>query len=323
MTVFVHLGAHKTGSTLLQNVLFTNRGALRRQKVVYQRGPGRHPFWHYFQDGDQAEFARRCIAMRERFQVNAATFRHVIFSSETVFGPSDLIGASRLYRDAPWALDALQKMLEGLDIQIIFYVRRQDSFIESCFLNRIQTLATSPHLNHVTMIRDGRLDDFQAYFAQIQPEALSWYDLVGEMVDRFGYRRVTIRPFETIERGRAAFVRCFLESFCDPNMLDLGGGIYENRSFSAEAMAQFLALAPETPYEELKALRLRLQEDYPTPAHARPQMLTLAQRRWLLEVHEEANRALFGEFVCESDQEFEYSGGSDLIWGSVEQEPTR
>lgn len=308
MTVFVHLGAHKTGSTLLQNVLRNNRKRLLKQGVFYQRGPGRHPFWHFHQTGDLEDFQSRCEEMRAAFIENAQNNRHVIFSSETVFGSSDLAGNKRLYPQAPWALKALRDILEGLEVKIIFYVRRQDDFIESTFINRIQTLATSPNLDHVACLSDRTWGSFPAYLSSFDPANLSWLQLAEEMAAYFGARNLIIRPFETIRRGRADYSSTFLEDFCDPVRLDTAPEVYENRSFSQHAIDAFLAQAPQTPYEGLKALRLSLQERYPSPQYPRPRLLTLKQRAQILEVTEADNRALFARYVDDPDQMFAYDG---------------
>jgi hypothetical protein len=44
-TVFLHIGAPKTGTTYLQNILFTNRGKLRRAGLLYPGNAVRSHFW--------------------------------------------------------------------------------------------------------------------------------------------------------------------------------------------------------------------------------------------------------------------------------------
>jgi hypothetical protein len=43
--VFLHIGAPKTGTTYLQNILFTNRAALRRDGLLYPGNAVRSHFW--------------------------------------------------------------------------------------------------------------------------------------------------------------------------------------------------------------------------------------------------------------------------------------
>ena len=308
MTIFVHLGAHKTGSTLLQNILFQNREALVRQKVFYQRGPGRHPFFEYYRDHDMAAFQNRCAELGARFQDNAARYRHVLFSSETLFGTSDLAGGTRLYPNAPWVLDVLSEILHGMEAHFILYTRRQDDFIESTFVNRIQTLATSAHLDHRALLSRSDWASFDSYLQSFDAQTLSWHQLASDIADRFGREALTVRPFESIARGKRHYCEAFLGDFCDPGRLDLTAEVYENRSFSATAMQAFLTQAPDLAYEDLKPLRLRLQEAYPVPQHPRLRLLSLSQRIAILKALEDSNRALFSEFICDSDHEFDYAG---------------
>ncbi|MGR3607283.1 MAG: hypothetical protein ACU0BN_00230 [Sulfitobacter sp.] len=309
MTIFVHLGAHKTGSTLLQNMLFRNRESLVRQKVFYQRGPGRHPFFEYYRDQNMAAFQNRCVELRERFQENAARYRHVVFSSETLFGTSDLSGGTRLYPNAPWVLDILTGILKGMNVHFILYTRRQDDFIESTFINRLQTLATSSHLDHRALLSRSDWSNFDNYLQSFDFQALSWHQLASEIADRFGRKTLTVRPYESIALGKRHYCEAFFGGVCDPSRLELTAEVYENRSFSATAMHEFITQAPSLEYEDLKPLRLRLQAAYPVPHHPRPRLLSLRQRIGILEALEGSNRALFSDFICDSDQEFHYSGG--------------
>ncbi len=307
MTVFVHMGAHKTGTTLLQNLLKANRQALEAQGVFYLRGPGRHPFWYYWQDGDKVAFRERRAKFRRQFLRGARDHGHVIFSSETMFGTSDLTGAACLYPKATETLRALARALRGLEVRIVFYVRRQDDFIEATFLNRIQTLATSEHLDHAALLRNRSWRDFGAYMGEFDMAGLSWLDLATRFADVFGRAALIFRPFESIAGDSAAYARRFMGDFCDPEGLDLTPPVFENRSFSAPALAAFLQEAPGQPYESLKDLRLALQARFPNTEYPRPDLLTRDQRQVILETHAASNQHLFKDWMAPEDQVFDYS----------------
>lgn len=306
MTVFVHLGVHKTGSTLLQNTLLENKDILAAHGTFYQRGPGRHPFWHFFRDGREEKFAIGCANLRQRFVENASAYRDVIFSSETIFGTSDLAGCERLYPNAPWALDALKEILDGLDAKIILYVRRQDNFIESTFLNRIQTLATSINLDHAALAQDDSWADFGHYFRSFDHRKLSWLQLVQDISSRFGRENVIVRPFESIKRGKQEYCRSFFSDFSEPSDLNLSVEVYENRSFSEKALREFLKVAKESEYKDLKRHRLDLQARYPSPEYPKIAMLSDEQRAEIIEAHAPENDKLFSDFITDEFAEFRY-----------------
>lgn len=307
MTIFVHMGAHKTGTTLLQNLLKENRAALTAQNVCYLRGPGRHPFWYYWRDGDKAAFRDRRAVFRRQFLKAARDHRHVIYSSETMFGTSDLAGARCLYPRATETLQALARALRGLEVRIIFYVRRQDDFIEASFLNRIQTLATSIHLDHARLLKDQNWSDFSVYKTEFEVDKLCWLDLMERFAAVFGREAIHVRPFESIKAGAAAYARRFASDFCDPEGLDLTPPVFENRSFSAPALEIFLKEARQRGYEDLKDLRLELQTRYPNTEYPRPSLLSGSERQAILDMHAASNHRLFSEWMAPEDQAFDYS----------------
>ena len=307
MAVFVHMGAHKTGTTLLQNQLKANRPALEAQSVFYLRGPGRHPFWYYWRDGNKSDFRERRALWRRQFLHAERDHEHVIYSSETMFGTSDLGGTRCLYPRAGETLQALARTLRGLDVRIIFHVRRQDDFIEATFLNRIQTLATSMHLDHADLLRDQNWADFRAYLGSFDMAGLSWLDLVQRIEAVFGREALILRPFESIARGGTAYAHRFMQTFCDPAGLDLTPAVFENRSFSAPALEMFLKEAPRQSYQNLKALRLDLQARFPNTDYPRPTLLTKAERQEILETHAQSNHRLFADWMAPEDQDHDYS----------------
>lgn len=273
MAVFVHMGAHKTGTTFLQNLLKANRTALQEQGTFNLRGPGRHPFWHYWQDGDKVAFQERRAVFCRQFMRAARNHRNVIYSSETMFGTSDLAGIKRLYPNANATFRALARTLRDLDVRIIFYVRRQDDFVEATYLNRIQTLATSPHLDHVALLRNPDWAEFRAYIDAFPIKALNWLDLIQRAASVFGTDALIVRPFESAAKDSQAFACRFMADFCDPASLDLAAPVGKDRSFLAPALEAFLQEAPHRTYQALKELRLSLKERFPNTDYPRPELL--------------------------------------------------
>ena len=307
MTVFVHLGAPKTATTLLQNLLKANRAALEAQGVVNLRGPERHPFWYYWRNGDKAEFAARRAAFRRRFRAAARAFDHVIYSSETMFGASDLAGASRLFPRAETVANSLARMFRGMDVHLIFYVRRQDSYIESTFIHRFQTLPVRVKTDAEAARDIARWGRFEDYLASFDPACLDWDDLLMRLAGPFGRDRLTVRPFETIGAGRAAYARDFFAQFSNPDRLALGGEVFDNRSFSDPALKAYIKAIPDTPLLELRALRLALQARWPNTDYPRPHLLSAAQRTDILAACAPSNRRLFAKWIAPAHHPYAYS----------------
>ena len=303
MTLFLHLGAHKTATTTLQNVLKHNEAALEVRGLARIKTQTRHLFWHLYRDGDREAFKKRRRTLARKLQQYDAGWPNAILSSETMFGTSDLHGVDRFYPLADTALRVLAQLTSGMDRKVIFYVRRQDDFIESSFINRLQTLATSLHLDHARLLADTSWSSFAHYLDSFVPAQLSWLNLIERMETHFGADNLIIRPFETIRRGKASYAEAFLAPMCATDGLELSPPIYENRSFSAKALEEFIRLAPQQGFENLRSLRLRLQDEYPNTVYPRPTLLSPDQRQEILQAHASGNETLFARYIREGDRE--------------------
>ena len=306
--LYLHLGAHKTATTFLQNVLMSNEKELSQRGVQRLKIRARHLFWHLYRDGDRDAYVQRRRAFGRKIKQFEAAGGHGIFSSETMFGTSDLAEVECLYPKADQALKTLATLTDGMDRKVVFYIRRQDDFIESTFINRIQTLATSLHLDHKSLLKDDSWHDFPSYLKTFDPACLSWLELIERMAHYFGPENLIIRPFESIRRGKAAYASAFLAPVC-PELegLSLAPNVYANHSFSAPALKAFLTQARQQEYKHLKTLRLQLQETYPNTKYPRPKLLTEIQKQQIMDLHKAENAKLFERFIAPEDQIYAYS----------------
>ncbi len=302
MTLYIHLGAHKTATTLLQNILKHNEAALESRGVARVKIQPRHLFWHFLRDKDREAFIKRRRTFGRKLKAFNQDWSNAILTSETLFGTSDLGGCTTVYPNADMVLKVLAQLTQGMSRKIIFYVRRQDDFIEASFINRLQTLATSIHLDHSRLLADDSWSNFDTYLNSFDAHALSWLNLADRMASHFGAENLIIRPFETIRRGKEAYARDFLSSICATDGLDLTPEIYENRSFSAHALSEFLRLAPLQDFKDLRSLRLRLQETYPNTIYPRPTLLSDHQRDAILRAHHDSNTKLFETYIAPADR---------------------
>ena len=307
MTLYLHLGAHKTATTYLQNVLAHNEMALAQRGLLRLKIRARHLFWHLYRDGDHKAYVRRRRSLGHKIKRFAEAGGHGVFSSETMFGTSDLEGVDCLYPHAMRVMKTLAALTEGMDRKVVFYIRRQDDFIESTFINRIQTLATSIHLDYSTLLADQSWSSFDAYLDSFDPSCLSWLHLIQRMEAVFGKENLIIHPFETILRSRTEYARTFLAPMVETEGLDLAPDVYANRSFSAPALKEFLRLAPLQEYGNLKSLRRRLQAEYPNTDYPRPRLLDNQQRQSIMRLHTQSNSKIFSDYIQEGEQKFDYS----------------
>nr|WP_323781672.1 hypothetical protein [Amylibacter sp.] len=157
--VLIHVGSHKTGTTLVQSVLASNRDALKARGVYY---PQTFEFFgdkkstalsanaHFelpkalalYTAQDRAELA----AFREHLQQVKSHYSKIILSAETFyrmlpstdsFAQENLEEPASVKGKRSAIFRRLAEVFDGFDTEIISYFRRPDSFAESMYAEGI------------------------------------------------------------------------------------------------------------------------------------------------------------------------------------------
>ena len=118
MKLILHGGVHRTGSTSIQNYLAQNRAALSEQGFFYPGEKENH------QDIAWAMWRGSLPAQDFASAISPGDDRTVIVSAE------DICRYTRV--------GFLRRMTAGLDIHGVFFVRRQDDWLESWYNQNIR-----------------------------------------------------------------------------------------------------------------------------------------------------------------------------------------
>lgn len=264
--VVYHLGAHKTASSLLQKYLRDNPEVLRRNRIAYL---GRSEM------NDCVGWGKRLLTRPEilqgRIDELLAPRRHEILvtSHENTLGPPFKAGGAHLYPRGPEIVAQLARVLRPRPARALLYLRPQDEFVESYYLQRIHQGA---HLS------------FAQWLAELDLEALSWRPVVEALVEHFGADRVEVVDFGLIREGQNAFIADFL-SRVDPDLpVTPDYRPVRNPSISDKGLRLALAANPHLRSDwERKALRTFLQRHFSNRRYPRPVLLTPEQRREIRE----------------------------------------
>jgi glycosyltransferase involved in cell wall biosynthesis len=192
----LHIGMPKTGSTYIQNFLERNRAQLLAQGVIYATtGIFREEGARNLRTSGHQSLLAGLKGMNEelllayRREIEAAgKVDTVIFSAEDLFCAS-----------TPALVDGLAKALANGDTKIAVYLRRQDEWIESMYVESV----TGSHWR--TSV------SFEEYL--YEKEKAGWLDyasILGIWRNRFGADGMLVRPFES-GRLHGSPARDFLE----------------------------------------------------------------------------------------------------------------
>ncbi len=192
VALVLHVGAHKTGTSLIQKYFADRARRHRRRPTVgliarYETnaliGWGR-------------PLLRHPETLRQRIAKEVATGADaVLLSHENSLGrPFDSQGRS-LYPRAADLASALSDLCPQDDARLVFYVRPMADFVESYYLQTIN---------------EGRSHTFDEWFAGLAEDTLRWRPVVDALDDAFGRPRVAIGDFTELAAGPTEYLRRFM-----------------------------------------------------------------------------------------------------------------
>ena len=295
MKIFVHVGAHKSASTTIQRNFRQNKTALRQRYGIYFLehpdlvGSSFYKHFHsraYLEDGaagDTLEGLRRSFASVVRRCPEDAT---VLISAEGFLSHSGLHKYGGLYPHAPRMLEALGPILARHDVSVILITRRQDTFIESCYLQQV---------------KEGRYLTFTDFYAAIDHDRLSWLPIAQAAHRQFGRDRMLVRPFEEIVDGTDAFLRTILGFVTDREIADLKIRQSANPSISQLgvdlALATYPLLQGKVPPSVFKEHRHYLFREFSSAKYPKAVLLDSEARNAILARCRDDNETLFRDYI--------------------------
>lgn len=301
MHVALHLGAHKTGTSLIQKYMRDRpQELLRMRAVAIPRsdcnsliGWGRIP-------RDRPDLLRQAVLAAAGTQQSPTrgrrvratpgwgstrrTPRTVIVSHENSLGPPFRKDVPGLYPAAAACAEGLRSSLGEMDLRVIYYIRSQEEFLESYYLQTVHQGGTTP---------------FAEWISRLDLESLSWAPAITALAEAFGTDRVIVRDFAEIRQGQNAFLSSFLRS-CDPELNpSVDYRPKRNISVSQQGLDLALAMNPllRTP-EDRKAVRTFLQANFSNATGPRPLLLGEEARAHLRSRFEAENHDLLKRFAA-------------------------
>lgn len=281
--LIIHMGAHKTASTLIQQSLWQQSDQLRAQGVDFQ---GKES---YAMGG---ELMNDSPLLPERLEelskmLAASECDTVLWSCEGFVG-----NFYEHYANQEQVLADLAIITKDVTVEWVLYVRRQDDFIQSLYQQ---------------MVKEGRAPNFNDYQQSIANHPFDWNLICERIAKYFPDSTHHVFPYEIIYGDSGATIN----ALCDVMnvQLEVKADIV-NPSLSPLGM-QLAKLAPYMPSGKLRYIYRRLlQAGFPKHQQRGHALLNEDERVELLEAYAKSNRILFERWIKDDHWRDYYLGES-------------
>ncbi len=267
MHIVIHVGAHKTASSLIQWYLHDHVETLADIGVrhVLRTEMKRLAGW-----GTVVE--REPQRLRSRLLEEMEAGGHVVIAShEDIMGHPFVSGHGELYPHAPRLARSLREACDGLDVRVVLYVRPIESFVESYYVQTVQQGGTAT---------------FREWFDTLDGEPFSWEPMVRGLDEAFGPDAVALGDFREIRQGQNAFLRSFLDRCQAPAPETIDYEQVRNASVSARGLEMARAVNPLTrDLREHRRTRRFIQEHFSNQHEERARPMPDEIRERLREQH--------------------------------------
>lgn len=196
----LHLGAHRTGTTLVQNRIAALHGRLGHERFSFAQNQDLKgqpwAFWcrgRKVETDPQADFERHLAVWRK-------TGRVLLISAEDFIGTTAMFDGRGLYPEAGTRIGRLMRLLSAhpeVEVRLLMHIRRTPDFLASC-------LAQEAAKGRRARLRDP---------SRIDPAQFRWSDLVASIEAAAG-QRLVLRDFADLPRlGGRAYTTDLLAAF--------------------------------------------------------------------------------------------------------------
>jgi len=277
--IYIHIGAHKTGSTMLQSILNQIQNDLVTLSVSYESVG--HTLGVFLQRNsplptDKIQSTRD--SMKE--MLDAKQEQSFIFSNESYCG--DFQDAYSKVGDISADLYAI---FDGIaNIKILMYVRSQDKFLES---------------SYIQSIKQGETHTFEKFLIEYPVDKLHWDSIIEQYATVFGKENITVLPFEMIKDPTDNFFDAFLKNMGINVQLDMPNSELPkfNESYSETGLEIALRCNPILEPKERVRLRLFIEKNFFSTPENKPILFSKQDRREFMEMYQESNERLYSTYL--------------------------
>lgn len=243
--IHIHLGAHKTASTFMQNWLTKHLSLLKRNKIAYiplenLRRQFSSAFWEMAVNSAESftpvQLRDMIFTEAEACGFDLASTRLLIVSEENILGSlSSLSTGGVLYPGLSHRLQILAKIFEGYPIQPFFSVRSYLEFYPSAYAETL---------------RDGYIKPFENYLHDLAVTRNSWVDVIETIEESLG--PAVVWPYEQFRSNAHLVLSALLRMTITADSIDVNTVV--RRSLTQKGLLVAMSCQDALSANEIKKL---------------------------------------------------------------------
>lgn len=301
--VYIHIGAHKSASTLIQQNMRENKVLFREKYNVdclLVEDIVDTPFVTHFRaiaNTEKEMSERKFFEGIERTRrcmdeiIDLSPCENILVSWEGVLGHSALDRYQGIYTHVEAVSESLKAIFKNQNCRVILVVRKQDSFIESCYLQQI---------------KEGRTLSFQEFVESIDIHKISWCEIADAFYSDFG-EDFGVVPFESINiLGAKLFLKSLFNSLLgkEIDMEELALIESANSGLSARGVDISREILPHISEKNLRAMKKLIFAEFNSSRLGKASFFDSFTRALIKKANADGNRELcsryFSKFISSS-----------------------
>lgn len=239
-SIALHLGAHKTATTYIQECLRQNITSLEKSSVCYIPLEKLRP--SLTRSVIKGHFLR---THKRKYRKLLKTNRRLIISDENLIGGAkDLYKSGVLYPNLNKRLKRLRQQLPVANIEVYFCVRSYETYLPAMYCE---------------YIRHNDFINFDEYLSSVDIDKISWVSVLDALASIYGRESLRVWRFDEF----SSLEQAVFQSIGD-NDIELNKQVDNVRpSPSARAISALEEASKEMRGDELSKLQKELEQTYP------------------------------------------------------------
>lgn len=292
MKLVIHAGAHKTATTSIQHWLKQSVNLLANSKVLYLdptvlNQTGIIEQLHSAEKSDYAKLTNKLLKLLSE-KSSKSRVDTILLSHESIFSFSKMLPSSikdGLYGSTENSAPCLNRLSDEYDLKVIFYVRRQDTFLASIYLEFVK--------------RGNTFLEFDEYCSGIDYRNISWLRCLKNMTALMKNAEFVVMPYEIIESGTREFINAFIGAIGIQDNKKLLNSRFpkSNESISKTALSLMQACGPHLTARDRRSLGQYFLDRFPASDYAKAEILSQEYSQEIMKYFADENERMFKQWM--------------------------